>query len=105
LLWVALDAGDDGVREWVGLGALVLGLDDDDLCSDGELECVIRMNEYSVSVCLSQFCFLALLDPSAYLLACISSTADNGDTADLEDCRRLSQYAGVSIDGAMSCAK
>ena len=31
-LWVALDAGDNGVREWVGLGALILGLDDDDLC-------------------------------------------------------------------------
>jgi len=31
LLRVALNAGDKGVRERVGLGALVNGLDDDDL--------------------------------------------------------------------------
>jgi len=31
LLRVALNAGDKGVREGVGLGALVNGLDDDDL--------------------------------------------------------------------------
>jgi len=31
LLWVALDTGDEGVREWVGLGALVLWHDDHDL--------------------------------------------------------------------------
>jgi hypothetical protein len=30
-LWVTLNAGDKGVREGVGLGALVNGLDDDDL--------------------------------------------------------------------------
>jgi len=49
LLRVTLNTGDKGVRERVGLGALVNGLDDDDL------------------------------------LACISATADDGNTADLKD--------------------
>ena len=51
LLGVALDTGDERVREGVSLGALVDGLNDDDL------------------------------------LACIAATGDDGDTADLEDCR------------------
>ena len=33
LLWVALDSGDESVREGVGLAAIVLRLDDDDLLS------------------------------------------------------------------------
>lgn len=34
MLRVALNAGDEGVREGVGLGTLVNGLDDDDLKRD-----------------------------------------------------------------------
>jgi len=117
LLRVALNAGDKGVREGVGLGALVNGLDDDDLkrqsvsgmfggaCAD----CGSRVGSYFAFSCLTSHNIILALSVckygalwlrkcvvryhgrirarriESYLLACISATADDGNTADLKD--------------------
>lgn len=82
LLGVALNAGNDGVREWVSLGALVDWLDDHDLkISASGLRSLI-MPRFSLS-------FPSPFHATAYLLAGVAATADDGDTANLEDCSRI----------------
>lgn len=70
LLRVALNAGDEGVREGVRLGALVDGLDDDDLRRD-RVSAMFASSRYGPAVVIRP-CSFKTIPSSFYVSAAIS---------------------------------
>ena len=87
LLWVALDSGDQSVREWVGLAAIVLRLDDDDL-----LSCVTSTGDDGLfSTVLVYHLDVRYSRGIRFAVVCSEGGVDSTyHTADLEDCSTVS---------------